>query len=100
MVRATYQIDQVWHSLRCVDAHIVLVHSDTQFLQRLLSFFLYLLRTLHLLLPSLVQALHEFLTRLQLFLELRFGDSPDRTVLGLVRYLLLRCGNLGIEDRL
>ena len=86
---STHQIDQVGHPLRGVHTYVVLLDSNTELLERLLSFVLHILRALHLLLPSLVQALHEFLTGLQLFLELRFGDSPDRTVLGLVRDLLL-----------
>ena len=85
----THQVDQVRHPLRGVHTYVVLLDSNTELLERLLSFVLHILRALHLLLPSLVQALHELLTRLQLFLELRFRDSPDRTVLGLVRDLLL-----------
>ena len=81
-------------------AHVVLVDRDTQLLECLLSLALDLLCALHLLLPRLVQTLHELLARLQLLLQLRLRDRLDRPILCLVRDLLLGCGDLGIVNRL
>ena len=81
-------------------AHVILVNGDAEFLERLLSLPLDFLRALHLLFPGLVQTLHQLLARLQLLLKLCLGDGLDCTILGLVRDLLLRRGDLGIEDGL
>ena len=88
------------HSLRRMYANVVLVNRDTQLFKRLLALLLHLLRPLHLLLPGFVETLHELLTRLQLFLQLRFRHSLDCAILRLVRDLLLGCGDLGIVNRL
>lgn len=83
--------------LRRVDANVVLLYRDTQLLQRLFALFLHFLRPRHLILPCLVQALHQFLTGLHLLLQFGFGDGLDLAVFRLVGDPLFLGGYSGIE---
>lgn len=76
--------------------HIILLHRDPQLLQRLLPLLLHLLRPCHLLLPRLIQVVHQLLTRLQLLLQFRLGDFLDRAVFGFVLHDLLFGRDFGI----
>ena len=96
----TYQVDQVGHPLRGVYAHVVLVDCNTKLFKRLFALLLNLLHALHLLLPRLVETLHEFFAGFQLVLKFGFGDSLDGTILSLICDFLLRSRNLGIENGL
>lgn len=75
----------------------ILLHRNPKLLERLLPFLLHLLSSLQLLLPGLVQALHKFLARLHLFLELSLGHSFDSAIFRLIRDFLLFWGNSRIE---
>lgn len=92
--RVENQADLLW----CVDSHHILIDRDPKFLQRLFSFFLHLLGSLHLLLPRFVQALHELLTGIHLVLEFGLRHCPDLTVLRLERDLLFLWWDHWIEN--
>lgn len=72
-----------------MDAHQILLHSDTQFLESLLPLFLDRLSPLQFLLPGLIQTLHQLFAGLHLFLKLGLGDGLDPAIFGLIGYYLL-----------
>ena len=86
------------HLLGRMNANQILLNMNPQLLQSLLPLLLNLLSPRHLLLPRLVQTLHELLARLQLLLQLRLRDRLDRPILRLVRDLLLGRGDCRVED--
>jgi hypothetical protein len=95
--RVLIQVHKMRHLLRREHPDVVLLDGDPEFLERLLTLDVHLLRLPHLLLERLRDALHQLLARLHLVLQLGFCHGLERAVLGLVGDLLLLGRNRRVE---